>query len=145
MKTLFIVHCSATPAGKDYSAEDIRKWHVQENGWQDIGYNYVIRRDGTLELGRDLNADLHDVMRETGAHTKGYNKTGIGVCLIGGVDKYLRPVANYTAQQYTTLLSLGLYVQAFYPDIEFLGHNDLSPKSCPCFDVRSFFAHIQHY
>ena len=42
-----IVHCSATPEGKDYSVEDIRNDHKKQ-GWSDIGYHYVIYRDGTI-------------------------------------------------------------------------------------------------
>jgi hypothetical protein len=70
-----IVHCSATPEGKDYSVADIRKWHIQR-GFGDIGYHYVIYRDGTVHKGRSIG--------KIGAHTSGHNSYSIGICYIGG-------------------------------------------------------------
>ncbi len=49
--TEIIVHCSATPEGEDYTVEQIREWH-KGNGWSDIGYHYVIYRDGSIHVGR---------------------------------------------------------------------------------------------
>ena len=34
-----IIHCSATPELKDFDVKDIRGWHVEGNGWSDIGYH----------------------------------------------------------------------------------------------------------
>ena len=48
-----IIHCSATPEGKDIDAEEIRQWHL-DKGWRDIGYHYVIKLDGTVEEGGPL-------------------------------------------------------------------------------------------
>ena len=73
-----IVHCSATPEGKDFHASDIDRWHKAQ-GWKCIGYNYVIDLDGTVEPGRPLN--------EIGAHTVGHNSNSIGICYIGGCAK----------------------------------------------------------
>ena len=70
-----IVHCSATPEGKDYSVDTIRKWHLQR-GFSDIGYHYIIYRDGSIHTGRDESV--------IGAHCKGHNSNSIGVCYIGG-------------------------------------------------------------
>ena len=76
--TEIIVHCSATPEGKDYTVLDIRKWHKQQ-GWSDIGYHYVVYRNGHIEAGRDV-----DII---GAHCEGHNAHSIGVCYIGGVAR----------------------------------------------------------
>ena len=46
-----IVHCTATPEGRDVSVETIRSWHKQR-GWKDIGYHYVVMLDGTVKPGR---------------------------------------------------------------------------------------------
>ena len=70
-----IVHCSATPEGKDYSVNTIRQWHLQR-GFSDIGYHYVIYRDGSIHTGRDESI--------IGAHCTGHNANSIGVCYIGG-------------------------------------------------------------
>lgn len=86
MKTIdsIIIHCSATKAGQDIRAKDIDLMHKQR-GFSQIGYNFVIDLDGTVENGRSLSID--------GAHcnTKGfsgisYNKHSIGICYIGGLD-----------------------------------------------------------
>lgn len=73
-----IVHCSASPNDRDIGAKEIKQWHI-ERGWSDIGYHYVIRRDGTVEPGRDV--------KRAGAHCEGENKASIGICLVG-LDKF---------------------------------------------------------
>ena len=65
-----IVHCSATPEGKDYTAADIDRWHRQQ-GWECIGYHYVVRLDGMLEPGRSI--------KYQGAHCKPLNSVSIGI------------------------------------------------------------------
>jgi hypothetical protein len=72
-----VVHTAATPEGRDIGAQEIDRWHRQR-GWRMIGYHYVIRLDGTVEEGRDETIP--------GAHARGYNRTSIGICLIGGMD-----------------------------------------------------------
>lgn len=72
-----IVHCSATPEGKDFTVEQIRQWHLQR-GFTDIGYHYVIYRDGSIHKGRDESI--------IGAHCTGHNTISIGICYIGGMD-----------------------------------------------------------
>ncbi len=60
-----IIHCTATPEGRDIDAETIDKWHINR-GWSGIGYHYVVKLDGTIEEGRSVN--------KTGAHTRGYKQ-----------------------------------------------------------------------
>ena len=78
-----IVHCSATPEDRDVSVDTIRKWHVEDNGWRDIGYHWVIPLSGSIEKGRPES--------QPGAHANGFNKKYIGVRYIGGVDKDMNP------------------------------------------------------
>ena len=42
-----IVHCAATPEGKDFTVQHIDGWHRQR-GFRCIGYHYVIYRDGSV-------------------------------------------------------------------------------------------------
>lgn len=70
-----VVHCSASPDTMDVGAKEIRDWHVSGNGWSDIGYHWVIRRDGTIEAGRP-----EDI---SGAHVKGHNSDSIGIVWVG--------------------------------------------------------------
>ena len=127
-----VVHCSATPDTMDIGAETIRRWHKEKN-FRDIGYQYVIRRDGTIEPGRDLDA--------VGAHVKGFNNVSVGICLIGGVTEDGKPVDNFTKAQ---LLSLKIIVSAMkfiYPYAVVQGHRDFpaAKKACPCFDVKEWW------
>lgn len=74
-----IVHCTATRPdwwqGKSTSekVDEIRRWHVEDRGWRDIGYHYLIDRDGTVAKGRPVE--------QVGAHCKGHNTGTIGISL----------------------------------------------------------------
>ena len=149
-----IIHCSATKAGQDLRAKDIDRMNRQR-GFAQIGYNFVIDLDGTVENGRPLSID--------GAHcnTKGfsgvsYNKHSIGICYIGGLDVNGRPADTRTKAQKNALRDLVAKLCKEYDIVELLGHRDTSPdldgsgevelaeyiKACPCFDVRSEFSNF---
>lgn len=130
-----IIHCSATPPDMDIGVKEIKKWHVDGNGWKDVGYHYVITRDGELEKGRDLD--------EAGAHALGYNANSIGICLVGGVDKFNSPEQNYTANQYYSLKKLLDVLCVTFPNADIIGHNDVSSKSCPCFNIGDWWNGVQ--
>ena len=74
----FIIHCSDTYPDMDIGVEEIRRWH-KERGWSDIGYHYVIRRNGKIEEGRNDGI--------VGAHAKGMNENSLGICMVGGKSK----------------------------------------------------------
>ena len=137
MKDMIVVHCSATPPKMDIGANEIRGWHVNGNGWRDIGYNYVIRRDGSLENGRDLNKD-GDPRDETGAHARGFNARSIGICLVGGTGEKGEPEANFTINQFLALDNIVRILMRDNKDItSVVGHRDIDPKKdCPCFNVQ---------
>ena len=124
-----IVHCSATPEGKNFTVDDIRKWHMAQ-GWADIGYHYVIGRHGELWEGRDVN--------KMGAHCTGHNKYSIGVCYIGGCGKDGKtPKDTRTLQQKAQLLMLLEELKKFYPNAKIYGHRNFAKKACPSFDAMS--------
>lgn len=126
---LLVIHCAATPPSADIGVEEIRHWHVDERGWSDVGYHYIIRRDGLVEGGRDVEI--------AGAHARGHNANSIGVCLVGGVDEQGQPDANYTRAQWASLARLIRSLKASYPEAGILGHRDLPgvTKACPVFDA----------
>ena len=130
MRTIneIIIHCSATKPSQDIGADEIKKWHVEGNGWKDIGYHFVIRRDGTLEEGRPL--------KKMGAHCKGHNRRSIGICLVGGIDDDGAAELNFTLEQFSTLTTLIIKLKSEYEIQELSGHNEYSSKACPCFDVK---------
>lgn len=130
-----IIHCSATKPNMDIGVAQIRDWHVKGNGWADIGYHFVIRRDGILEIGRPIAT--------AGAHCKNHNANSIGVCLVGGIDIAGKPADNFTEAQYTRLKSLLTRLQREHPTItKITGHNEYANKACPCFDVYKFLEAI---
>ena len=129
-----IVHCSATPEGKDYSVDTIRKWHLQR-GFSDIGYHYIIYRDGSIHTGRDESV--------IGAHCKGHNSNSIGVCYIGGVAVDGKtPKDTRTSEQKQSLLKLLKELKAKYPKASIHGHRDFANKACPSFDATKEYSSI---
>jgi N-acetylmuramoyl-L-alanine amidase len=139
-----VVHCTAT-GDKDVSVDDIRKMHKAQ-GWSDIGYHWVIYRDGTIRQGRKPEDSV-------GSHVKGFNNKSLGISLVGG--KEVSPgkwKANFTEAQMKSLAELLAITQRKYPNAKILGHRDLSPdkdhdgviephefiKECPCFNAREF-------
>lgn len=128
-----IVHCSATPEGKDYSVDTIRKWHLQR-GFSDIGYHYLIHLDGSISKGRDESI--------IGAHCVGHNAYSIGVCYIGGVDKDGKiPKDTRTIAQKQSLLDLLKKLKDKYKEASIHSHRDYANKACPSFDAtREYLA-----
>ena len=121
----FIIHCADTPKDMDIGVHEIRRWHVEENGWADIGYHFVIKRDGTVEAGRDQDAP--------GAHARNYNDKSIGICLVGG-----KPTFNFTTAQMQALDTLCRTLRVEYPTAKIIGHNEVATKPCPMFDARAW-------
>lgn len=124
------VHCSATKATMDVGVREIRQWH-KEQGWLDVGYHFVIRRDGTVEAARDQDA--------VGSHVKGYNSTSVGVCLVGGIDAKGNPEANFTPAQMQSLRSLLVELKVQYSGAVLMAHHDVAPKACPSFDLKRWW------
>jgi len=125
-----VVHCAYTKSSMHIKAATVRKWHVEDNKWSDIGYHWFIRRNGFLEPGR-----AEDLI---GSHARGYNSISIAVCLAGGMSDDGKSEDNFTLEQYETLREFIGNKEIQYPDIEVLGHRDLPKvtKDCPCFSVK---------
>lgn len=136
-----IIHCAATPKGwrsgetTDQKVAEIRRWHVEERKWSDIGYHYIVDTDGTVAKGRPIE--------KAGAHTKGRNANSIGVCLIGGHGGSANDVFgdNFTQAQDNALRTLIAGLKREHPSIEKIsGHNQWSAKACPCFSAPAWYA-----
>jgi N-acetylmuramoyl-L-alanine amidase len=142
------VHCSATKPSQDWGAQEVDRMH-RNQGWLCIGYHYVIRRDGTVELGRPVAAE--------GSHCRdgNRNKTNIGICLIGGVSEKPQQhtpgnkwngsdaECNFTAAQMVALKQLLAHLKAEQfggKDFPVEGHRDVPGvrKACPSFQVSVF-------
>lgn len=125
-----IIHCSATPEGRNVTVKDIDAWHRQR-GFQCIGYHYVIYLDGSVHEGRKEEL--------IGAHCSGHNGKSIGVCYIGGLDRNGKPKDTRTNEQKKSLTELIRTLKTRFPQASIHGHNEFANKACPCFDVRKEF------
>ena len=129
-----IIHCSATPEGRQTTVEEIRQWHLQR-GWKDIGYHYVIYLDGTIHKGRPDSV--------VGAHCSGYNKNSIGVCYIGGVALDGKtPKDTRTEGQKRALIEILKRLKSNYPNATLHGHNEFANKACPSFNVKEEYKNL---
>ncbi len=127
--TKIIIHCSATPEGRDYTVADIDRWHKQRS-WKGIGYHYVIYRDGSVHAGRDVE--------QIGAHCTGQNANSIGICYIGGMTAdNKKPKDTRTPAQKAALRDLVERLRAKYPTATVHGHREFANKACPSFDVKT--------
>lgn len=122
-----IVHCSATPEGKDFTVADITRWH-KARGFRTIGYHYVVYRDGSIHTGRPLE--------QVGAHCLRHNAHSIGICYIGGCAADGKtPKDTRTEAQTTSLLALLRQLKDQFPNAAIHGHRDFAAKACPSFDA----------
>lgn len=128
-----ILHCSATPEGRNVSVETIREWH-KARGWSDIGYHYVVMLDGTIEEGRPLERQ--------GAHVRGHNKGSIGICYIGGLDSDMKAKDTRTDAQRASLSAFLEFLMVEYPKATLHGHNEFSAKACPSFIVKDEYKYL---
>lgn len=150
-----VLHCTATPEGKEFTAKDIDRMH-KTIGFKCIGYHYVIKLDGTIEKGRPEEM--------IGAHcnTKGfssssYNRHSIGISYVGGLAKDGEtPKDTRTPAQKAALEKLIKNIVSRYHIKEIIGHRDTSPdtnkngrvdkwehiKACPCFDAIPEYKHL---
>lgn len=129
---LIVIHCAYTTENMDIGAETIRQWHVEDRRWSDIGYHFVVRRDGAIDLGRDI--------WRQGAHEETVNERSVAICLVGGMGADGKPEDNFTAAQMESLSDLVDLLMRIYPDSRVAGHNEFDTgRSCPCFDVREWW------
>lgn len=132
--TEIIVHCSATAEGKDFTTAQIKQWHLAR-GFSDIGYHWVIYRDGSVHPGRDES--------KIGAHCTGHNSYSIGVCYIGGcTTDGITPKDTRTAAQKAALLKLLKELKSRYPRATIHGHREFANKACPSFDAKKEYSNI---
>lgn len=127
--TEIIIHCSATPEGREVTVDEIGRWHKQR-GFARIGYHYVVYADGAVHVGRPLE--------QKGAHCLNHNENSIGICYIGGTNAQLQPKDTRTAAQQTALVKLVKKLQSRFPGTTVHGHNEFAAKACPCFNVQQW-------
>lgn len=121
IKRVFI-HCSASDKPKNDDVSVMDRWH-KARGWSGVGYHFYIKRDGDIQVGRDIE--------KTPAAQKGNNTGTIAICL-GGLS-----VDLFTDAQFSSLNSICNSINGAYDGkVTFHGHNEVSSKSCPVFNFR---------
>jgi len=128
-----IFHCYYTPdtVQSKFSVEDVRKWHL-ERGFNDVGYHWLINREGLIEKGREEN--------QIGAHTKGQNTDSIGIAYEG---------TNFpSAEQWLSVIYLYRKIHSTHGLVwsDWFGHCEFANKDCPGFDpdvLRSILRTVQ--
>lgn len=156
-----VIHCTATPEGREVTGADIRRMHLSPKseggqGWKQVGYTDLIHLDGTVERLVDNNEDAWVDPWEITNGAAGYNAVSRHIVYAGGCDGSMRPKDTRTPSQRKALET---YVKRFHdshPDVRIIGHRDLSPdlngngkiepsewtKACPSFDVAAWLAEI---
>jgi outer membrane protein OmpA-like peptidoglycan-associated protein len=120
--TVFL-HCSASDNPAHDSAAVIDSWH-KANGWSGIGYHYFIRKDGTIEKGRDLE--------KTPAAQSEHNPGTIAICAHG------LEISKFTDVQLSAVKALCTEINnAYGRTLKFRGHREVASKSCPVFDYKT--------
>ena len=123
-----VIHCSATPPTMDIGVEKIREWHVDDNGWDDVGYHFIITRSGVLQKARPEEMQ--------GSHARAVNGTSLGICLVGGSNASGDWENNFQDEQFVTLKALILDLIKRYEIKKIIGHYQVDDKKeCPSFKV----------
>lgn len=151
---LGVIHCSATPEGRDIRPEDILLWHTGpkkdgHRGWKKPGYRDFVTIDGGLHNLVPYNQDDKIDNWEISNGARGYNDQAIHICYAGGSSsskeswmKHYPPKDTRTNEQLETLELYVKYHTMVHPDIKWCGHNQLSNKACPSFDVAAWLRAI---
>jgi len=137
--THIMIHHSATEDGKTVSWQAIRRYHMAEKGWRDIGYHFgieLINDHREILVGRNLGED--------GAHCMGMNDKAVGICFVGNFDE--TPVPE---DQWKTgiLFVKSLCLELDIPITCVVPHRDYAPKTCPgkLFDMDLFRKNLQKF
>jgi len=140
-KTLkyLVIHCTATREGQDITGDNIRDWHTSPkprgNGWKKVGYSDLILLDGRLESLTPFDTDDDVEGWEITNGAKGFNDVSRHICYVGGLDNEMKTKDTRTLKQKITLETYVRYMLLRHPGLKVIGHNEISNKDCPSFDV----------
>lgn len=142
-----VIHCTATPEGREVSSDEIRKWHLspppQGRGWKQVGYTDMIHLNGAIERLVPNNEDAFVDGWEITNGAKGINSVARHIVYVGGSvarrgnngKTELVPTDTRTPAQRETLAKFVRNFVSKNPDVKVAGHNQFAPKACPSFDV----------
>lgn len=138
-----VIHCTATPEGREVTPADIKQWHIVERGWSRVGYSDLIQLDGMCINLHPYNEDAYVEGWEVTNGAKGYNGKSRHVVYSGGLTKDLKQAKDTrTVCQKETLEAYVKNVVKLHPNIKVIGHNQIANKACPSFDVPEWLESI---
>ncbi|WP_281802688.1 N-acetylmuramoyl-L-alanine amidase [Segatella maculosa] len=143
-----VIHCMATPEGREVSADEIRRWHTAPvsqggRGWKQVGYTDMVHLDGRIERLADNNEDANVDPWEVTNGAAGYNSVSRHIVYVGGCDNHLAPKDTRTEAQREALKHYVEDFHARFPQVRIVGHHELNPgKACPSFDVPTWLRSI---
>lgn len=142
-----VIHCAATPEGREVSADEIRRWHTAPppagRGWKQVGYTDMVHLDGRVERLVNNNEDANVDPWEVTNGAAGYNSVSRHIVYVGGCDKAGKPKDTRTEAQREALKRYVEDFHARFPQIHIVGHHELNPgKACPSFDVSKWLREI---
>lgn len=143
-----VLHCTATPEGRDVSAAEIRRWHTSPvsaggRGWKQVGYTDLVHLNGSVERLVANNEDAWVDPWEITNGAKGYNSVSRHIVYAGGVAADGKtPKDTRTAAQKAALEKYVKDFHAAHPKVKIIGHNQVAAKACPSFDVSAWLREI---
>lgn len=138
-----VIHCTATPEGRKVTRQNIEQWHLVQNRWSRVGYSDIIHLDGKLENLIDWNQDEFVSGHEISNGAKGFNSKSRHVVYVGGMDKKnISPKDTRTEEQLKSLEEYVKFIVLRHPNIKVIGHNQISNKACPSFNVPEWVEEI---
>ena len=144
-----VIHCTATPEGREVSSADIRKWHTSPvnqggRGWKQVGYTDLFHLQGGVERLVNNNEDAQVDPWEVTNGAKGYNSVSRHIVYAGGVDvnDVNKAVDTRTPAQKEAMKRYVLDFHRRFPGVRIVGHNQLAAKACPSFDVPEWLESI---
>ena len=143
-----VIHCTATPEGREVGADEIRRWHTAPvsqggRGWKQVGYTDMVYLDGRVERLVNNNEVPQVVSWEVTNGAAGYNSVSRHIVYVGGCDKAGKPKDTRTEAQREALKRYVEDFHARFPQIRIVGHHELNPgKACPSFDVGKWLREI---
>ena len=142
-----VIHCAATPEGREVTADDIRGWHTSPapkgRGWKQVGYTDLFHLDGEVERLVANNEDSYVDSREITNGVAGINSVSRHIVYAGGLAKDAKtPKDTRTPAQAAALKKYALDMVRRFPRIKVAGHNQFANKACPSFDVPNWLRSI---
>lgn len=136
-----VIHCTATPEGREVSADEIRRWHTAPpsaggRGWKQVGYTDMVHLDGKVERLVRNNEDMQVDAFEITNGAKGYNAIARHIVYVGGVDATGKAKDTRTEAQRNALAAYVRDFHARFPQVRIIGHNEIALKACPSFNVQ---------